>query len=99
MTILATVLDYLDVLLLLVITAIAYDALRQLDAKHHPARAAAFSFISVGAFGWTMVDLGTTHVPWWAFVFHLGVAVHSVIRFSVRNSKEERYGVSRVYHR
>jgi hypothetical protein len=80
--------SWLDILLLAVITWTAYDALRQLHPRYQPIRAITFAFISIGGFGWIMFDLHGNVVPWWALVFHMGIAMHSVIRFFARNSME-----------
>ncbi len=77
-----------DVVLLTIITIVAFDALRQLHPLVHPARAICFLLIAIGAFGWIMVDMRDTAVPWWALMLHAGFALHSVIRFIARNSME-----------
>lgn len=99
MSVLSTAIDYVDLVVLLIITAVAYDALRQLDVRHAPVRSLAFVCLCIGAFGWTTVDLSINHVPWWAFVFHIGVGTHSLVRFKERNFGTARYDSQHLYRR
>lgn len=88
-------LNLFDTMLLAVITLIAYDALRQLHAFRHPARALCFVFMAIGSFGWIMFDTCDIIVPWWALMLHAGFAMHAVIRFHARNHGEDHVGLYR----
>lgn len=99
MTLLATLTNYADIALLAIIVFTFYDALRQVRPRRDPIRAVSFACITIGGFGWIMYDLHEAPVPWWALLFHIGVAGHAVIRFIVRNRPElQRYVVLFRFH-
>lgn len=86
-------LNWVDIVLLTVITLTAYDALRQLHPSQQPIRAITFALISIGGFGWIAFDLRNENIAWWALMFHGGIAIHSVIRFMARNHLEVHHHV------
>jgi hypothetical protein len=79
-----TFIGLLDIAALVVILLCAGDALRTLSPFEQPVRAAAFSLVAIGSFGWIGIDLRQAP-SWWAVVMHVGFALYALILFNARH--------------